>query len=88
MVGDGGWSQGAKGTARKVMLEERGVGNKGGFRFWGRRRRRRLRGGVMSEWKGNRNDKGGEYDRRGESSYQKRNERNLSQSLQRTVVLV
>jgi hypothetical protein len=24
----------AKGTARKVMLEERGVGNKGGFRFW------------------------------------------------------
>jgi hypothetical protein len=42
----------------------------------------------MSEWKGNRNDKGGEYDRRGESSYQKRNERNMSQSLQRTVVLV
>jgi transcriptional repressor NF-X1 len=34
-AGGGGWSQIAKGTARKVVVEERGVGGKGGFAVLG-----------------------------------------------------
>ena len=36
----GGWSQVAKGTARKVVVEERGVGTKGGFAVLGRKERK------------------------------------------------
>lgn len=48
-AGEGGWSQVAKGTARKVVVEERGVGGKGGFAVLGTKKENKREKKVAEE---------------------------------------